>query len=116
MKRRRGQSRFAARRERDTWYMEAHWTPALSVTEAGGRCRLDLGGHAHAEGATLQEAADELVRSLLAQALCLRSERGFRVSPEGPGVDLRWFDFVYELGSIAAGGGDIRDRVFLRAA
>ena len=30
-------------------------------------------------------------------------------------VDLRWFDFLYELGSIAR-GDDIRERVFLQAA
>jgi hypothetical protein len=27
---------------------------------------------------------------------------------------LRWFEFLYELGSIAARGDDIRQRVFLR--
>jgi hypothetical protein len=53
---------------------------------------------------------------LLAHALCLRSETGFRISPEAPGVDLRWFEFLYELGSIAARGDDIRKRVFLQAA
>jgi hypothetical protein len=68
------------------------------------------------EGTTLQEAADDLVRRLLALAMTMRSGAGFRVSPEVPGVDLRWFEFLYELGSIAAGGGDIRERVFERAA
>jgi hypothetical protein len=68
------------------------------------------------EGRTLQEAADDLVRRLLALAMTMRSGTGFRVSPEVPGVDLRWFEFLYELGSIAAGGGDIRERVFERAA
>ena len=96
--------------------MAEAWTPALSIREVGGRCRLDLGGHVLAEGATLQEAADELVQRLLAQALCLRSESGFRISPEGPAVDLRWFEFLYELGTIAATGGDIRERVFAQAA
>ena len=32
---------------------------------------------------------------------------------EAAGVDLRWFEFLYELGSIAARGDDIRERVFL---
>ena len=65
-----------------------------------------------------QEIADihDLVRRLLALAMSLRSEAGFRVSPEVPGVDLRWFEFLYELGAIAARGEDIRDRVFERAA
>jgi hypothetical protein len=96
--------------------MTEPWTPALSVREVAGRCRLDLGGHVHGEGATLQEAADDLVSRLLALAMSLRSEAGFRVTPEVPGVDLRWFEFLYELGAIAARGEDIRDRVFERAA
>ena len=96
--------------------MTEPWTPALSVREVAGRCRLDLGGHVHGEGATLQEAADDLVSRLLALAMSLRSEAGFRITPEVPGVDLRWFEFLYELGAIAARGEDIRDRVFERAA
>ena len=96
--------------------MTERWTPALSVRDVAGRCRLNLDGHVHGEGATLQEAADDLVRRLLALAMSLRSEAGFRVSPEVPGVDLRWFEYLYELGAIAARGEDIRDRVFERAA
>ena len=96
--------------------MAEPWTPELSVSEVAGRCRLNLGGQVHGEGATLQEAADHLVRRLLALAMSFRSEEGFRVSPEVPGVDLRWFEFLYELGTIAARGEDIRDRVFERAA
>ena len=96
--------------------MAERWTPALSIREVAGRCRLDLGGQVHGEGATLQEAADDLVRRLLGLAMSLRSEAGFRVSPEVPGVDLRWFEFLYELGTIAARGEDIRDRVFEKAA
>jgi hypothetical protein len=96
--------------------MNGAWTPELSVRDAGGRCRLCLGGQVQGEGTTLQEAADDLVRRLLALAMTMRSGAGFRVSPEVPGVDLRWFEFLYELGSIAAGGGDIRERVFERAA
>ena len=96
--------------------MTEPWTPTLSIREVAGRCRLNLGGHLHGEGATLQEAADDLVRRLLALAMSLRSEASFRISPEVPGVDLRWFEFLYELGTIAARGEDIRDRVFERAA
>jgi hypothetical protein len=47
---------------------------------------------------------------LLTLAMCFRS--GFTVSRELPPPDLRWLDFVYQLGEIAAAGGDIRDRVF----
>jgi hypothetical protein len=96
--------------------MTEPWTPALSIREVGGRCRLNLAGNVHGEGATLQEAADDLVRRLLALALSLRSSAGFRVSVEVPGVDLRWFEFLYELGALAARGEDIRDRVFRPAA
>jgi hypothetical protein len=92
------------------------WTPELSVKDVGGRCRLSLGSQVHGEGSTMQDAADDLVRRLLALAMSLRSGAGLRVSPEAPGVDPRWFDFLYELGSIAAGGGDIRDRLFERVA
>jgi hypothetical protein len=96
--------------------MAERWTPALSISEVAGSCQLNLGGQVHGQGATLQEAADDLVRRLLALAMSLRSEAGFRVSPEVPGFDLRWFEFLYELGAIAASGEDIRDRVFERAA
>ena len=96
--------------------MSEPWTPELSVREAGGRCRLCLGGQAQGQGATLQEAADDLIRRLLALAMSLRSQAGFRISPDVPGVDLRWFEFLYELGAIAARGEDIRERVFERAA
>ena len=64
---------------------------------------------------SLQDAADDLIRRVLVVALAVRTD-GFRVSPEAPGLDLRWFEFLYELGSIAADGGDIRARVFERAA
>jgi hypothetical protein len=92
------------------------WTPELTVREVGGRCRLVLGGHVQGEGATMQDAADDLVRRLLELAMSMRSSEGFRVTSEVPGMDLRWFEFLYELGAIAARGEDIRDRVFERAA
>jgi hypothetical protein len=96
--------------------MSEPWTPELSVREVGGRCRLCLGGQVQGQGATLQEAADDLITRLLAHAMSLRSRAGFRISPDVPGVDLRWFEFLYELGAIAARGEDIRERVFERAA
>jgi hypothetical protein len=96
--------------------MAEGWTPVLSVRDVAGRCRLCLGGHVRGEGTTLQEAADDLVRRLLALAMSLQSGAGFRISPEVPGLDIRWFEFLYELGAIAARGEDIRERVFERAA
>jgi hypothetical protein len=87
------------------------WTPELEVVEAEGRCRLRLGSLANGEGRTLQEAADDLVIRLLGVLMSWRSG-GFRISCELGPVDLRWFEFIHELGEIAAVGGDIRERVF----
>ena len=42
---------------------------------------------------------------------CWRSG-GFRFAPELGPPDLRRFDFLHELGEIAAAGGDIRGHVF----
>ena len=84
--------------------------PALSVTEAGGRVHLSLGGFAQGEGSSLQEAADDLISSVLRLVMAFHSS-GFKASCE------RWPDFetmnyLYQLGEIAAAGGDIRARVF----
>jgi hypothetical protein len=84
--------------------------PALNVTETRGRVRLSLGGFAHGEGPSLQEAADELVRRLLQLALAFRSS-GCSASRELR-PDLETMNFLQELGDIAAAGGDIRARVF----
>jgi hypothetical protein len=84
--------------------------PALNITEAGGRVRLDLGGFAHGEGTSLQEAADELIRRILELALALRSTGCTTSSELSP--DLETMNFLHELGEIAAAGGDIRARVF----
>ncbi len=88
------------------------WTPALSVREVDGRCRLSLEGQVHGEGLTLQGAGDDLVQRLLVLALALRSGAGFAVSPEGPRLDLRWLEFLHEVGAIAARGEDVRGRIF----
>jgi hypothetical protein len=92
--------------------MAEGWTPGLRVTEKHGRCRLWLGSYAYGDGSTLQEAADELVARLLAIAMTFRCGSGIRVSPELGPPDFRWLEFVYELGEIAAAGGDIRARLF----
>jgi hypothetical protein len=84
--------------------------PALNVTETGGRVRLNLGGFAHGEGSSLQEAADELIRQLLELALAFRSS-GCSASRRLR-QDLETMNFLQELGEIAAAGGDIRARVF----
>lgn len=84
--------------------------PSLTVTESAGRVRLQLGGFTHGEGTSLQEASDDLIRRLLELVIAFRSS-GFRASCE-LWPDLETMDFLYELGEVAAAGGDIRTRVF----
>jgi hypothetical protein len=84
--------------------------PALRITESDDRVRLDLGGFARGEGRSLQEAADELICSLLVVVAAVRAS-GFRASSELL-PDLETMSVLYELGEIAAAGGDIRTRVF----
>ena len=90
--------------------MAASWTPSLHLSDMGGRCRLSLGDGAYGNGLTLQEAADDLVARLLNIALCLRSS-GVTISSEAA-ADHHWLEFLWELGEIAARGGDIRERIF----
>jgi hypothetical protein len=89
----------------------AGFTPTLSVVELDGRVRLALAGFGHAEGATLQEAADELVRRVLVIAMALRAGDVAPRSTECM-VDPAQLAFVWELGLIAAAGGDVRGRLF----
>jgi hypothetical protein len=91
--------------------MDNGWQPALEVRSHGGRCRLSLGGHAHGEGDTLQEAADDLVVRLLSTMMCIRAS-GFRISTDLGPCDHRWLEFLWELGEVAARGECIRPRVF----
>lgn len=84
--------------------------PSLTVTERSGSVCLQLGGVARGEGTTLQEAADDLIRRLLALAIAFRSS-GFKVPCEVR-ADVEAIDLLHELGEIAAAGGDIRARVF----
>ena len=87
------------------------WTPSLTVREHGDRCRLSLAGDAWGEGATLQEAADDLVARVIQHAKALRSAGLVCARELGGAVDHRWLDFLYEVGEIAARGGDVRSRV-----
>jgi hypothetical protein len=86
------------------------WTPALELCETGGRCRLSLGGWAHGEGETLQQASDALIARLLDIALRFR-DTGFRFTRVHGRPNMDELSFVWELGEIAARGGDIRPRV-----
>ena len=86
-------------------------TPPLTVQELPGQVRLWLGTLTHGTGPTLQDAADDLVQRLLDFALTLRT-RGLQASSELGPPDLASVSFLYELGEIAATGGDIRERLF----
>jgi hypothetical protein len=86
-------------------------TPPLHVSEIGGRVRLSLGELGYADGATLPEAADELVRRLLVIAMAFRTSGIGRMYSECR-PDPALLEFIWELGDIAARGGDIRERLF----
>jgi hypothetical protein len=86
------------------------YAPALTLTERGDRVRLSLAGLATGEGATLQEAANELVRRTLLAAMAARAgEVGWSpaLRPE-PGM----LEYLWRLGHVAATGGDIRTLIF----
>jgi hypothetical protein len=74
-----------------------------------GRCRLSLGGWAHGDGPTLQEAADDLMSRLLRQARHVRS--GVAVPTELGPPDHRWLGFLWEIAEMSARGEDVRARV-----
>jgi len=82
----------------------------VTVTDSEGVVRVQLGTLARGQGASLQEAADDLIRRLLGLVLAARSS-GFTPTCELR-PDLETMDYLYELGEIAAAGGDIRARVF----
>jgi hypothetical protein len=84
--------------------------PQLTIREGNGLVCLNLGGLVRGEGTSLQEAGDDLIRRLLELVMAFRSS-GFKISCEVR-TDVEAIDFLYELGEIAAAGGDIRARVF----
>jgi hypothetical protein len=90
--------------------MPEQWWPSLHVHRHGPDCRLSLGAIAYGDGKTLQDAADDLVERLLTLAMCTRTGRMSFSTEVVP--DPRWFEFLWELGEIAARGGDIRPRLF----
>lgn len=92
--------------------MGEQWTPQLSVREIGGRCRLWLGGYVYGDGATLQEAGDDLLARLGLLAAAWRHGPGPVFTSETGPPDMRWVEFVHELGALGAAGVDIRRRVF----
>jgi hypothetical protein len=89
----------------------AECTLPLTVQESHGRIRLCLGNLAHGDGPTLQDAADDLIRRLLTYVMAFRAT-GFRAPAELGPPDLAAVNYLFELGEIAAAGGDIRRRLF----
>jgi hypothetical protein len=89
----------------------SEFAPTLRVDETAGRIRLNLDGVCSGEGPTLQEAADELVWKLLAAVMAFRSA-GMGAFGTLCRPDLELVGFLWELGAIAAAGGDIRERLF----
>jgi hypothetical protein len=83
---------------------------ALTVREHAAGVRLHLGSVAHGDGPSLQEAADDLVRRVLALGRALRTT-GLSVSPEAP-CDVAALSFLCELDEVAATGGDVRALLF----
>lgn len=87
------------------------WTPTLRIREADGRVRLGLDGLGDVDGATLQEAADELVAYLLRIASAVRAE-GVGPPCSECFVDVAQLEFLWRLGDVAGAGRDPREMVF----
>src|SRR4051794_22526105 len=85
------------------------WAPPLSLSESGRGCRLSLAGLGHGHGATLQEAADELVSRVLDVALAVRA--GGLTCTTGLVPDLHSVAFLHEVAEVAHQGGDVRGLV-----
>jgi hypothetical protein len=86
--------------------------PPLEVRQIGGQIRLLLGALAYGNRATLQEAADDLVARVLTLVMAFRSGGIGPLPREGPRLDPATLEWLYELGDVAAAGGDIRERLF----
>lgn len=87
------------------------WTPPLRLHSQADRCRLSLAGVAHGTGATLQEAANDLLVRLYDLALALRDGHARVNARTGP-IDPDTAAFLWDIGEIVGRGGDLRARVF----
>jgi hypothetical protein len=76
-----------------------------------GRCRLSLIGVVSGDGETLQEASNDLLVRLFDLAVEFRDSR-HRVPLAAQSPWTEEMEFLWEIGEIAALGGDIRGRVF----
>jgi hypothetical protein len=84
--------------------------PILSVAERPAGVRIHLGRLAYGDGASLQEAADDLLGRVLVYAAAIRRS-GFASSCE-VAPDLEGLAFLYEIGELAEAGGDVRAALF----
>ena len=91
--------------------MSAEWTPELRLHAHADRCRLHLVGVTYGNGATMQEASNDLLARLFDLGTATYDGR-FRATSEFGAPDRRVLDFLWEIGELAARGGDIRGRVF----
>jgi|GEM_PF-1257840 len=87
------------------------FTPTLRVDELADGVRLSLDGVCSAKGQTLQEAADELVCTLLSAVIALR-DAGMGAFGTLCRPDPELVRYLWDLGTIAAAGGDIREFLF----
>lgn len=87
------------------------WTPELRLDTRAGRCRLTLVGITYGAGASLQEAANDLLVRLHDLAVGLRRGR-YRPIAEAGAADPRVVEFLWEIGELTVRGADIRSRVF----
>jgi hypothetical protein len=87
------------------------WTPALSVRDHGGRCRLVLAGLAFGDGSTLQDAVDDLVARLQNLLFCVRAN-GLPQAPDLGPLDPRTVEFVWELSQQVHSRRELRARLF----
>jgi hypothetical protein len=101
--------RMAAPPLRATTCPMRSWAPPLSLRETAHGCRLSLSGVGHGHGATLQDAADELVSRVLDVALAVRV--GGLTCTSGLVPDLHSVEFLHEVAEVALQGGDVRGLV-----
>lgn len=88
----------------------SEFVPSLEVSEGPDGVRLELEAITSAEGSTLQDAGDELVRKVLTIVMALGQQGGLG----GPSLrpDPRLLNYLWKLSAIAVAGGDIRDALF----
>jgi hypothetical protein len=94
-----------------TGQVTVDWTPELRLHAMSGRCQLHLVGVTYGNGATMQEASNDLLARLFDLATAMRAGR-FRAVSEFGSPNRRVMDFLWDVGELAARGGDIRARVF----